>query len=81
MSDNRGWEEPTVEGVKRAETHSWLGRRVDMGELVVGKAPSLLVSEPMIREQHRGGFPSRVSIVSSHSTSEGTEAKDPEGGL
>ena len=49
---------------------------------MVGKAPSLLVSEPMIREQHRGGFPSRVSrIVSSHSTSEGTEAKDPEGGL
>ena len=49
--------------------------------LVVGKAPSRLVSEPMILEQHRGGFPSRVSIISSHGTSEGTEAKDPEGGL
>ena len=31
MSDNRRWEEPTVEGVKRAGTHSGLGRRVDMG--------------------------------------------------
>ena len=49
--------------------------------LVVGKQPSLMMSEPMIREQHGGGFPSRVSIVLSHSTSEGTEAKDPEGGV
>ena len=51
MSDNRGWEEPTVEGVKRREPIvGWEGEltwEVRAG-LVVGKAPSRLVSEPMI---------------------------------